>query len=300
MSLRKVGLTLFFGLVCLLTSAVGGQEAERSALQALLPRIAGWAFSEPPRVYLPATLFEYIDGAAESYLSYAFEELIVANYRSRNSRATLNLEIYEMGSDRNAFGIYSSERFPESRFLSLGNEGYSEDGTLNFISGSKYVKLLCFDCGDAGETVLRRFAVEVEAGVKEKGQLPALLQVFPRAGLVAHSEKFILHNVLGFAFLHDGFIAGYKFQEQEFELFLIEAKDEREAGEMLKHYLELQEKNNQPPETIPTGVRFKDRYAHNVYLAQSGNLILGVMRIQDGFEETGMKYLQAFLDRVKR
>ena len=300
MSVGKARCVLFFGLLLFFLPWLSGQEAMRSTLQPLLPQISGWELSEPPRAYLPPTLFEYIDGAAENYLSYAFQELIVANYKRAESPATLTLEVYEMGSDRNAFGIYSSERFPESRFLPLGNEAYYEDGTLNFVVGSSYVKLLCFDCGDGDETVLRRFAGEVETKVREKGRLPELLQVFPRDGLVAHSEKFILHNVLGFAFLHDGFIAGYKVQDQEFDLFIIEAKDEREAGDMLTRYLDIQKKNNQTPETIPAGIRFKDRYAKNVYLARAGNLVLGVMRIQDGLEETGVRYLEALLDRAKR
>jgi len=300
MSLRKLESILFFGLVFLFAVAAFGQEAERSSLQALLPRIAGWDFSEPPRVYQPPTLFEYINGAAENYLSYAFQELIVANYKRAETPATLTLEIYEMGSDRNSYGIYSSERFPESRFLPLGNEAYYEGGALNFIVGSMYVKLLCFDCGDGDEAVLGQFAAEVSRGVKRKGRLPELLQVFPREGLVAHSEKFILHNVLGFAFLHDGFISGYKVQDQEFDLFIIEARDEREAEDMLKRYIEVQGKNGQTPRTIPGGIHLKDRYAKNVYLAKAGNLVLGVMRIQDGFEVTGLRYLRALLDRAKR
>jgi hypothetical protein len=300
MSLRKSRLIVFLVLSFFSLPTLYGQEAERSSLQSLLPRISGWDFSEPPRTYHPPTLFEYINGAAENYLSYAFQELVVADYKRAEGSATLTLEIYEMGSDRNAFGIYSSERFPESRFLPLGNEAYFEEGTLNFVVGSKYVKLLCFDCGDRDETVLRQFAGELEAKVKEKGRLPELLRVFPPEGLVAHSEKFILHNVLGFAFLHDGFIAGYKDQGREFDLFVIEGRDEREAADMLSRYLDIQKKNNQTPQPIPAGIRFKDRYANNVYLARSGNLLLGVMRIQDGSEETGVRYLEALLDRAKR
>jgi hypothetical protein len=226
--------------------------------------------------------------------------LIVANYKRAEGPATLTLEIYEMGNDRNAFGIYSSERFPESRFLPLGTEAYYEEGTLNFIVGSKYVKLLCFDCETREESVLRQFAEGTEAKVKEKGRFPELLSIFPPEGLVAHSEKFILHNVLGFAFLHDGFMASYKIQGREFDLFVIDAKDEREAATMLSRYLEVQKKNNQTPQAISAGIWFKDRYANNVYIARAGNLLLGVMRIQDGSEEIGVRYLEALLDRAKR
>jgi hypothetical protein len=299
MTNRRAARWLLLISVFLILGPAFAQEGPRSGLQTLLPQMPGWSFAEDPRVYQPGTLFEYIDGAAENYLSYEFKELIVANYKNAQSEATLTLEIYDMGSDINAFGIYSSERYPESRFLALGNQGYIEEGTLNFIVGSLYVKLLCFDCGEKGEAALRSVAKKIEQGVPQKGRLPALLNFFPKDGLVAHSEKFILRNVLGFAFLHDGYLADYKAKDQEFVLFIIEGKDEAEAKTMLGQYLAAQTKNNQEPEKIPLGFQVRDRYAKNVYLAQTGDYILGVMRIEDGSEKIGLSYLEALLNEVK-
>lgn len=284
---------LFFGLLFLLLSIAFSQEAARSPLQSLMPRVSGWTFSEPSQTYLPGTLFEYIDGAAEAYLSYDFKELVVAQYKDEKSSPALTLEIYDMGSDKNAFGIYSTERFPESHFLPIGNQGYLEEGTLNFISGSHYVKLLCYDCGENAEGILKMFAQDVEKKVQAKGSLPPLLSIFPEEGLIPNSEKFILRNFLGFSFLHDGYLASYKEKDLEFDIFIIEGKGEADATAMLKQYLSVHLKNNQPPDEIPLGYHIKDRYAQNVYISIAGKLILGVMRIKDGFEETGLKYLQA-------
>ncbi len=299
MTHRRAAKWLLFVSVNLILIPAFAQEETRSGLQKLLPQIPGWSLSENPRVFLPGTLFEYINGAAENYLSYEFKELIVANYKNGQSEATLTLEIYDMGSDVNAFGIYSSERYAESRFLDIGNQGYFEEGTLNFIVGSLYVKLLCFDCGEKDEATLRSVAKKIDQGVSEKGRLPPLLNVFPRDGLVSHSEKFILRNVLGFAFLHNGYLADYKSQDQEFVLFVIEGKDEEEAQTMLGQYLAVQTKNNQRPEKISLGYKLRDRYAKNVYLAQTRNCILGVIRIEDGFEKVGLRFLEALLDGLK-
>ncbi len=296
---RRADKRLLFILVFLILSPIFAQEETHSGLQTLVPQIPGWRFSEDPRVYLPGTLFEYINGAAENYLSYDFKELVVANYKNDQSEAALTLEIYDLGSDINAFGIYSSERYPESQFLTIGNQGYFEEGALNFIVGSLYVKLLCFDCGEKSEDTLRSVAKKIEQAVPEKGSLPALLKVFPKDGLVPHSEKFILRNVLGFAFLHDGYLADYKAKDQDFVLFIIEGKDEADAKAMLAQYLAVQTKNNQQPEKIPLGYRLRDRYAKNIYLAQSGYCILGAMRVEDGFDQLGLSYLEALLARVK-
>ncbi|MFZ2055176.1 MAG: DUF6599 family protein [Candidatus Aminicenantales bacterium] len=268
-----------------------GQEMSTPSLQTFLPRLSGWSLSEAPRGFSPGTLFEYINGAAENYLSYGFRELLVSDFKKDESTASLTVEIYDMGDETRAFGVYSSERYPESRFLNIGNQGYLEEGTLNFIVGGLYVKLLCFDCGEGAEEILRSVAQQVETKVPVKGQLPLLLGLFPGEGLVANSEKFVLQNVLGFGFLHHGYLADYRAQGQQFELFIIQGTSPQDAEDMLGQYLESQRKTGQPPQKTPLGYQVRDRYSHNIYVAISGNMILGVMRIKDGFEALGKKYL---------
>ena len=58
--------------------------------------------SAAPQSYLPETLFEYINGAAEIYLAYDFKELAVGNYESGKDEASLSIEIYDMGNKINS------------------------------------------------------------------------------------------------------------------------------------------------------------------------------------------------------
>jgi hypothetical protein len=270
-----------------------------SSLQALLPPLPGWFLTEVPRTYVPGTLFEYINGAAESYLSYGFRELLVADYKRESAAATLTVEIYDMDKDTQAFGIYGAERYPGSRFLKIGNQGYEEDGTLNFIVGRFYVKLLCFSCGPNAEETLSSLARQIETRVKEKGRLPRLFDVFPPQGRIAYSEKFVLQNVLGYGFLHDGYIVSFRVNGQEFEAFILEGKSEQEAAEMLARFLENQKKVNQVPERADFGYHLRDRYMGHVYLALKGNYLLGIMRIKDGSEGVGVEYLNALRQGIK-
>lgn len=293
---RVVSLGLSFLWVC----SAFGQETSTPHLSALLPKLPGWSLSEAPRVFSPGTLFEYINGAAENYLSYGFHELAVSDFKKDGSTASLTVEIYDMGDETRAFGIYSSERYPESRFLNIGSQGYLEEGTLNFIVGGLYVKLLCFDCGEGAGDILRSVAQQVETKIPVKGQLPLTLSLFPRQGLIDNSEKFVLQNVLGFGFLHHGYLADYRAQGQEFELFIIQGTSPQDAQDMLDQYLDSQRKAGQPPRTTPLGYQVRDRYSHNIYVALSGNMIIGVMRIKDGFEALGEKYLGWLVQSVKK
>jgi hypothetical protein len=300
MTSRKLKNALLCGLFFLPLPVALSQEAFHPSLQSLLPQISGWTLSEKPQTFLPGTLFEYIDGAAEAYLSYDFKELVVAQYKGEKSKATLTLEVYDMGNDKNSFGIYSAERYSESHFIGVGNQGYVEEGTLNFIMDSYYMKLLCYDGEEKAEGVLRLFAQDIEKRIKEKGSLPPLLSRFPKEGLILNSEKFILRNVLGFSFLHDGYLASYKDKDLEFDLFIVEGRSEADAAGMLRQYLSAHLKNNQPPDEIPLGYHVKDRYAQNIYISKAGKIIFGVMRIKDGFERTGLRYLQALARSLEK
>jgi len=46
----------------------------------LFPKIGGWRLSDGPTTYSPETLFEYIDGGAESFLQFDFQDLASATY----------------------------------------------------------------------------------------------------------------------------------------------------------------------------------------------------------------------------
>ncbi len=202
-------------------------------LSALVPKPAAWSLAEAPRSYFPDNLFEYIDGAAESYLGYDFRELIVADLEKKGAGATLTLEIYDMGLPLNAFGIFAAERYPENKVAALGDLGYIEGEALNFLSGRFYVKMLAFGLGQATESTLVEVGAKVAAGIKSAGGLPALVRAFPKDGLVARSEKYVKKNFMGYEFLHDGYVATYKAGDRELEGFFIDGGSDTAAEDML-------------------------------------------------------------------
>jgi Family of unknown function (DUF6599) len=299
--MKQIKAGLGFFLVCWLGlgTPAHSQEPSASSLKPLLPDLPDWTLTEAPAAYFPGTLFEYIDGAAENYLSYGFRELVVGNYKKEGPAAALTVEIYDMGDGLRAFGVYSSERYPESQFLRIGGQGYWEDGSLNFVAGRFYVKLLCFDCGSGAEAELTAIARQVEKKAGGDSHLPPLLGLFPAEGLIANSEKFILQNVLGYGFLHHGYVANYRVQDQEFDLFIVQGSDSPDAENMVNRYLEAHGESGPAGPPGEGSFHVRDRYSGNIFLARSGSLILGVMRIKDGFEDLGRSYLKLLLQAVK-
>jgi hypothetical protein len=278
-------------MIILLAAALPGAAARRGqerrtgpALAGLVPAVEGWKEGEERRSFFPESLFEYIDGAAESYLSYDFEELLVVQFVKPGTEANLTLEIYDMGSNRNAFGIFSAERYPENKPVEVGDLGYAENEALNFTVGRYYVKILSFGLEGDPVAAAADFANRLAGAVKDKGRLPPLLAAFPRANLVSQSEKYIKKNFMGHAFLHDGYVATYKLDGQELEAFLVEAASEKEAGEMFESLLDFYLKDRLIPEKVAVGYHVRNRYSQHTYFGRTKNLIYGVTRVPDGLE----------------
>ncbi len=278
-----------------------GQERKASpAIAALVPAAEGWKEDEARQSFFADTLYEYIDGAAESYLSYDFRELLVVQLKKAASEATLTVEIYDMGTPTNAFGIFGAERYPENKPVAAGDLGYLEGESLNFMAGRFYVKLLSFGLGEATADSLTGYAVKVAGAVTEKGALPPLLRVFPAENLVARSEKYVRKNFLGFEFLHDGYLATYKIGGQDIEGFLAEAASEKEAEESLGRYLEFLAKDKQVPEKIALGYHIRNRYSQHMYIGRVRNILCGVMRVPDGLGAAGEACFKALVDAAGR
>jgi hypothetical protein len=266
-------------------------QEKSSELISLLPEVDTWRSDERPESYYPENLFEYINGAAEIYLAYEFKELIVSQQQKDQSEKSVAVEIYDMGNETNAFGIYSAERYPDNEFIPMGTQGYIEEGTLNFLVDRYYVKLLCFECEDQSEEVLKAFSQRIVERVGEAGNLPPLLEAFPSKGLQLNSENFVLRNFMGYSFLHHGYSAKYKSDELEFDCFIAEGRNSADAEEMLQKYLEA--KKSQNVTKIDLGYHIKDKYYHNIYISRIGNKLCGVIKIKDGSEAIGLEYLSA-------
>jgi hypothetical protein len=262
-------------------------------IASLMPKLPGWSATEAPRSYFPDNLFEYIDGAAESFLSYDFRELLVADFEKSEKGPTLTIEIYDMGRPVNAFGIFGAERYPENKAVSVGDLGYAEGEALNFLAGRYYVKMLAFGLGETTEAALLDAGAKVAGSIKPGGGLPKLVRAFPEADLVARSEKYIKKNFMGYEFLHDGYVATYKSGGKELEGFFIDAGSENEARDMLDKLLAAVTADKQAVDKLALGAHARNRYGQNLYIGRVGGVLCGVMRVPDGLEPAGQALLQS-------
>ncbi len=201
------------------------------------PELTGWKQSGDIQTFSPKDLFEYIDGAADLYLSYDFQELKVAEYQNEK-KASVTVEVYRHKTPLHAFGIYSQERLSDANFLNIGAQGYIEKEILNFLADRYYVKITGYNIESGEEKVLISFAKKVAENLEVKGSLPSILSSFPGEGKVKNSEKFIAKDFLGYSFLHSAFTADYELSGMKFKLFVIEPTDKTECKNIIQKYVE--------------------------------------------------------------
>jgi hypothetical protein len=97
--------------------AAGGEGGTYS-----FPEMAGWKQSGEVQIYSPANLYDYINGGADLYLKYDFQELKVADYIN-DQKASVTIEVYRHKTPVHAFGIYSQERLGNANYLEVGAQG---------------------------------------------------------------------------------------------------------------------------------------------------------------------------------
>jgi hypothetical protein len=260
-----------------------------------LLKVDGWALSGEGRSFGPANLYEYVDGAAELYLSLGFQSLWVGEYADGRGGSAV-VEIYRHESPVHAFGIYAQECPREGNYLRIGAEGYLAPPYLNFLIGDAYVKLSADGVEGRTEEILRAFAEATVSRLGGEARLPSALGLFPKDGKVPRSERFAARDFLGYEFLRSGFAADYVAEGQRFRLFVIQASVPGEAREMLRRYLEGA---GLPTDNLREGVHVvADKYNGQVAVLWKGGSLGGVVGLAGG--PLRERYLRMLDDAIVR
>ena len=254
------------------------------------PEVAGWKLDENIQTYLPDNLYDYINGAAEAYLSYEFQELQVAEYKNSAGESVM-VEIYRHKSPAHGFGIYSQERPTKGEFLEIGAQGYGEEMILNFFKGAYYIKINNFNQSPENRKILQTFAKSIAGKLDSEGGLPPILNSFPLEGKIANSEKFIHENFLGYNFLRNGYLAEYETDGEKFKIFIISNESPVQSLDMMKKYYQKLKLADKPIE--PGRHKLKDPYHGVIHISWQGRYIIGIQNLDEE------QLLEQYLSKIK-
>jgi len=215
----------------------------------MFPEMDGWGLDAGDKVYVPDNLFDIINGAADSYLSYDFRKLYTAEYNN-DQQKRIRVYIFEHSNPVNAFGIYSQERNKDYKFNETGAQGFESPGAYYFITGNYYVQITTGD--DNLNDTMEKLAEKIVAKLGQNNKLPPELNLFPEKGKIDASEKYIANNFLGYSYLHSAFITDYQQNGESFNVFIMSPEDEQQTQKMLTDYLDFVK--------YPKKNRDKDKY----------------------------------------
>jgi len=149
---------------------------------ALAPKLDAWTRDGEVRVYVgPNGLFEYINGAGEPYLTYAFVQVAAAKYRQE--RMEVNADLWYFQTPEEAFGAYSRDCSAGARAVEkLGNGGGSGEGEVWVWNGAHYLHLVSLGNRPAARGDLAGLAKAILARMPEGvPKLPAAVVALPVA-----------------------------------------------------------------------------------------------------------------------
>ncbi len=278
--------TSLFGVLFFIQVLLPAQNPE-------FPEIDNYIIDKGYPVYTPENLWNYIDGAADSYNAMGFRDLHIATYN--RGKHSIKLEVYHHASENLAFGMYALERAPSYDFFDLGVQSYHEEGLVHFLKGEYYVKITTNSDKKKILGSLQELAVRTEAVLEGTGEFPAVLSLFPEKGKQANTEMYIAENVLGHEFLHNAFRTNYNVDNNRFTIYLFSDNTESENNEMLSRYLSLY---NLSPGDDPGGkFYFEDGYNGNIYLAWEKGLVIIISGLRGDNTELANEFINKITEK---
>ena len=153
-------------------------SAQKEELLKFLPdetEYQDYQLKEEPIYYENDDLFFLINGGADIYLEYGFNNVISATYTSK-SNLELKAEIYQMKNDSAVYGIFTFNKGNRLVSDDIGDACIIQNDFLIFIKGSYYVVLTTRSNKDKEEAVnLQEFAQIIDTKIKAIGKLPELV-----------------------------------------------------------------------------------------------------------------------------
>ena len=194
MKVRRSGrwiLGAVFGFIAVLTAFPGGGAV--SEFSDKVPRkIGSFGAEGEDRVYDRKTLYDYMDGGAEVYLAFDFREAWTRRYAGPGGRE-LALDIFDMGTSGEAFGIFSCDR--QDPGAGLGQDSEYGYGLLRFWQGRYFVTVTASAEDEETGRVVLDLGKEVVKHLGPPGNLPELVTVLPASSLRADRTSYF-HEAL--------------------------------------------------------------------------------------------------------
>lgn len=205
--------------------------------------IADWKISTPAQTYRPDNLFDLVDGQADAFFAYNFQQVTTQRYT--NAEGTLlNVEVWQLAQPVDAYGLFTLNRAGTPS--QIGNEGDTDPGRRAAFWQDRYYVHVNANKQVPDEQITA-FAKAISGALPTGGQRPALVDRLPAQGLADrgfiffHQELSIQdqvwlggQNILSLSPKTDGVVARYTLEGVSAHLLLIRYPNADQASAALQ------------------------------------------------------------------
>lgn len=288
---------LFLTVLLLMTQV----PVNASSLASFLPlKVNEWAQADSDSYYNNETLYDYIDGAAELYLSYGFHNVISRRYASPGEMDIV-AEIFDMKGARDAFGAFTNMR--EKNQNEFGQGSQQIEGSLIFWKDNYFISISTNKNTEKSLEAIRQIAAFIDKAIVSKGNIPSIMNLLPEKNLVPEGYCYFHHyiwinsyyfianyNIFDISGSTDAVIAKYGPADKRLYLMLIQYPDEISA----KNAFDKFTGDFAPELKTKDAVKLKDKTWHSAILR--GNIIGAAFNAKTRDEATSL--LKAFGEKI--
>jgi len=248
------------------------QTAEAARLFALIPAEAGgWKSAGADQAFNAETIFDYIDGAGEVYRAFNMK-LLASRRFSKSGQADVIVDLFDMGSSADAFGVFAHDL--EGEDWKTGQGSLYKGGLLQFWRGRYFAAIFAESENPETKAVVAGLGKTIASGLGPDGPKPALLELLPaefRSGQVRwfHNPQILNYhfhvssdNVLKLGPEAEAAISTVGTKSEKRSCLIVRYTDETAAASSLTDFLRAYLPETSTPETAPERreglVRMKD------------------------------------------
>ncbi|MBF0142592.1 MAG: hypothetical protein HQL59_03935 [Magnetococcales bacterium] len=236
------------------------------------------------RTFGKENLYEYVNGHAEFFLGAGFDSLAVGEFArpgTDRQAPAVTIDLYDMGTPLNAFGVLMDEAGETSTPVEIGAMGFAGGKGVSAIHGRYYLKVASF----TGAEVATEAAKTMVTAIGPQPQDDSWQRGFPDFGTPL-GVKFVKENYRGMPFFDNVIEKSFKREEESFQVFLIAATPEKVAiiTRELQNFLTVEEiETSREQEGERFFVRVHDRYEGEWFFLTNRDHFLGVFSPLDDF-----------------
>ncbi|MBN1117475.1 MAG: hypothetical protein JXA77_09740 [Bacteroidales bacterium] len=216
-------------------------------LEVLLPDTpTGWTTEGELKFYNTETLYDYIDGGAELYISFNMDS-VISRLFINNKGSEIRVEIFDMQKDKDAFGVFAHTRTTDEHEFGQGSQYFT--GAQIFWKGPYFISVVANDENADIKKAIKAISENIDRKITASGNTPQILEILPQEGLLKDGYVYFHHyiwlnsyyfisaeNILNIDESTDAVLAKYGTKESRFYLLLIQYPEKEDAEQAEKAF----------------------------------------------------------------